>query len=79
MKLTGSHVVGLLILVGLGIYFFSKQKVSGVVTADYEGAIISPTIGYDGAAATTPAREGFTSANTPIGDSVSFGTELQKS
>lgn len=79
MKLTGSHVVGLLILVGLGIYFFSKQKVTGTVTADYEGAIVSPTIGYDGAEAITVRRAGFPASVEPIGDSVSFGTELQKS
>ena len=77
MKITGHHIVGFLVLVGLAIYFLTKTKVTGTVTADESGAVIRPgSISYD--AMSTPMRQNFGPQNTPI-DDTSFGTELQKS
>jgi len=48
MKIKTWHVVIFILLIGLGIYVFSKQDVHGTVTADESDAVITRrgTISY---------------------------------
>jgi hypothetical protein len=64
-KIKGSYVVGAIIAIGLIIYFFSKRKVSGSVTALESEAEITYNRNVDGRTMVPGAEQG----------TVDFGTE----
>lgn len=64
-KIKGSYVVGAVVIVGLLIYFFSKRKVGGSVTAMESEASVTYTKNVDGHTMVPGAGQG----------TVDFGTE----
>ena len=64
-KIKGSYVVGAVIAIGLFLYFFSKRKVGGTVTAMESGASVTYSKNVDGRTMVPGAEQG----------TVDFGTE----